>query len=181
MVVITAAADDRPPASIVKLSAGFAESFCVAFDRDVERKSAGDTPMRVVAVRIGDVLAPSGTVMTKFRAQIESGGPVTVAHPDMVRHFRTATEACGLMLAACTQGLASNPPRPGIYVLDPGPPVKILDLANRMIRLSGREPGHDVDIVYTGLQEADTLNDRPDAAGACSVAALSSISCPISR
>lgn len=157
MVVISAASGTQP-GSIVNMTGEFAESFCLALDRGVERDAAGETPMRVVAVRMGDVLSPNGTLMTRFKTQIESGGPVTIAHPDMVRHFRTAAECCELMLAACAHELASGESGEGTYVLDAGQPIKILDLASRMIRLSGREPGHDIDIVYAGLGANDTLN-----------------------
>ncbi len=162
-MVVISAAPDMQAASAVKMTAEFVESFCVSLDQDVVRQSADDTPMRVVAVRIGDVLAPNGAMMTKLRVEIESGGPVTVAHPDMVRHFRTGAEGCDLLLAACAHAMASDRSRPGIYVLDPGQPVSIRDLATRMIRLSARQPGYDIDIVYTGLQEGEALDDRPIA------------------
>jgi FlaA1/EpsC-like NDP-sugar epimerase len=159
MGVILVAAGMQP-ASVGQITAEFAQSFCFACDRDIEGKFPSDMSMRMVAVRVGDILAPNSALMTKLRAQIESGGPVTVASPDVTGHFRTAAEACDLMLTAVTHGLAASRSSSGIYILDPGQSVKILDLATRMIRLSGREPGHDIDIVYTGLLDGAPLNDR---------------------
>ncbi len=97
--------------------------------------------------------------MPKFKAQIEAGGPVTVTHPDMVRYFMTIREACDLVITAATHALAPVRPDVSVYVLNMGQPVKIVDLAERMIRLSGLEPGHDIDIVFTGMRPGERLNE----------------------
>jgi O-antigen biosynthesis protein WbqV len=98
-------------------------------------------------------------VVPKFKAQIEAGGPVTVTHPDMVRYFMTIREACDLVVTAATHALAAEPPHVSVYVLNMGQPVKIVELAERMIRLSGLQPGYDIDIVFTGMRPGERLNE----------------------
>jgi FlaA1/EpsC-like NDP-sugar epimerase len=98
-------------------------------------------------------------VVPKFKAQIEAGGPVTVTHPDMVRYFMTIREACDLVLTAATHALTPSRADVSVYVLNMGQPVKIVDLAERMIRLSGLQPGHDIDIVFTGMRPGERLNE----------------------
>jgi len=115
--------------------------------------------MRLISVRFGNVLASNGSVVPKFKAQIEAGGPVTVTHPDMVRYFMTIREACDLVITAATHALAPVRPDVSVYVLNMGQPVKIVDLAERMIRLSGLQPGHDIDIVFTGMRPGERLNE----------------------
>jgi FlaA1/EpsC-like NDP-sugar epimerase len=105
------------------------------------------------------VLASNGSVVPKFKAQIAAGGPVTVTHPDMVRYFMTIREACDLVITAAAHALAPVRPDVSVYVLNMGQPVKIVDLAERMIRLSGLQPGYDIDIVFSGMRPGERLNE----------------------
>jgi FlaA1/EpsC-like NDP-sugar epimerase len=146
------------PVSMLGLTKRFAEMYCQALDHDLAAQADG-RPMRLISVRFGNVLASNGSVVPKFKAQIEAGGPVTVTHPDMVRYFMTIREACDLVITAAAHALAPQRPDVSVYVLNMGQPVKIVDLAERMIRLSGLEPGHDIDIVFTGMRPGERLNE----------------------
>jgi O-antigen biosynthesis protein WbqV len=111
----------------------------------------------LTSVRFGNVLASNGSVVPKFKAQIEAGGPVTVTHPDMVRYFMTIREACDLVVTAAIHALESRQNDSAVYLLNMGQPVRIVELAERMIVLSGLEPRHDVDIVFTGIRRGERL------------------------
>ena len=141
------------------LTKRFAEMYCQALDHDLASKPGSNPRMRLISVRFGNVLASNGSVVPKFKAQIEAGGPVTVTHPDMVRYFMTIREACDLVITAATHALAPQRPDVSVYVLNMGQPVKIVDLAERMIRLSGLQPGHDIEIVFTGMRPGERLNE----------------------
>jgi FlaA1/EpsC-like NDP-sugar epimerase len=147
------------PVSMLGLTKRFAEMYCQALDHDLAAQLDGKPRMRLISVRFGNVLASNGSVVPKFKAQIEAGGPVTVTHPDMVRYFMTIREACDLVLMAATHALAPARADVSVYVLNMGQPVKIVDLAERMIRLSGLQPGHDIDIVFTGMRPGERLNE----------------------
>lgn len=147
------------PVSMLGLTKRFAEMYCQALDHDLGTQSGGAARMRIISVRFGNVLASNGSVVPKFKAQIDAGGPVTVTHPDMVRYFMTIREACDLVLTAATHALTPARADVSVYVLNMGQPVKIVDLAERMIRLSGLEPGHDIEIVFTGMRPGERLNE----------------------
>ena len=147
------------PVSMLGLTKRFAEMYCQALDRELMHKANGKTPMRLISVRFGNVLASNGSVVPKFKAQIEAGGPVTVTHPDMVRYFMTIREACDLVVTSATHALDPVRPDVSVYVLNMGQPVKIVDLAERIIRLSGLQPGYDIDIVFTGVRPGERLNE----------------------
>ena len=147
------------PVSMLGLTKRFAEMYCQALDHDLASQLGGKPRMRLISVRFGNVLASNGSVVPKFKAQIEAGGPVTVTHPDMVRYFMTIREACDLVITAVTHALTPVRPDVSVYVLNMGQPVKIVDLAERMIRLSGLQPGHDIEIAFTGIRPGERLNE----------------------
>ncbi|HKG19412.1 MAG TPA: SDR family NAD(P)-dependent oxidoreductase, partial [Candidatus Limnocylindrales bacterium] len=153
------------PVSMLGVTKRFAEMYAQALDAEfMEREGA----TRLIAVRFGNVLGSVGSVVPKFKAQIARGGPLTVTHPDMVRYFMTTREAADLVLTsashadndgrALTAG-ASTDERASVYVLKMGQPVRIYDLAERMIRLAGFEPGDDIDIAITGTRPGERLHE----------------------
>jgi O-antigen biosynthesis protein WbqV len=148
------------PVSVLGVTKRFAEMYCQALDGDFLRcMDGGPARMRLLAVRFGNVLASTGSVVPKFKAQIAAGGPVTVTHPEMLRYFMTIREACDLVITAASHALGDDQNHVSTYVLNMGQPVKILDLAERMIRLSGLEPNKDVEIVFTGLRPGERLHE----------------------
>jgi O-antigen biosynthesis protein WbqV len=150
------------PVSMLGATKRFAEIYAQALDAEQVAARASET--RLIAVRFGNVLGSAGSVVPKFKAQIARGGPLTVTHPDMIRYFMTIREACDLVLAAgahardhARDGDAAE--RAAVYVLKMGQPVRIKDLAERMIRLAGFEPGEDIEIRYTGVRPGERLHE----------------------
>jgi len=147
------------PVSVLGATKRLAEMYCEALSKDLMRRSGGRSFTRMISVRFGNVLASNGSVVPKFKAQIEAGGPVTVTHPDMVRYFMTILEACDLVITAATHALGPESGDVSVYVLNMGQPVKIIDLAERIIRLSGLEPGRDIQITFTGIRPGERLHE----------------------
>ncbi|MBL8701847.1 MAG: polysaccharide biosynthesis protein [Alphaproteobacteria bacterium] len=144
------------PSSVMGATKRLAESYCQALDLAAE---PGAT--RFVTVRFGNVLGSTGSVVPLFQRQLAAGGPLTVTHPDMKRYFMTVREAVELVLQASAFGARAETRTGGkILVLDMGEPVRIVDLARRMIRLAGLKPDKDVAIVFTGLRQGEKLEEE---------------------
>jgi len=129
-----------------------AEMYCQAHDLASDGKRC-----RYVTVRFGNVLGSTGSVVPLFQRQLENGGPLTVTHPDMTRYFMTIREAVELVLEASVVGVEGDQTAGRIFVLDMGEPIKIVDLAKQMIRLSGKEPDRDIAIQFTGTRPGEKL------------------------
>ncbi|GLR66818.1 polysaccharide biosynthesis protein CapD [Acidocella aquatica] len=144
------------PSSVMGASKRLAEMYCQGLN--LEARRGGSQRMRCVTVRFGNVLGSTGSVVPLFRRQLAQGGPLTVTHPEMQRYFMTVREAVELVLQASVAGNGETTlPGGGIFVLDMGAPVKIVDLARQMIRLAGLRPDVDVAIRYTGLRAGEKL------------------------
>jgi FlaA1/EpsC-like NDP-sugar epimerase len=138
------------PSNVMGCSKRICEIYVQSLAKELERKGMRRT--QFITTRFGNVLGSNGSVIPLFREQIRKGGPVTVTHPEIIRYFMTIPEACQLVLEAGSMGKGGE-----IYLFDMGKPVKILDLAKRMIRLSG---SHDVKIEFTGLRHGEKLYEE---------------------
>ena len=135
------------PANVMGATKRIAELICQGMN--------GENKTKFIAVRFGNVLNSAGSVIPLFKEQIVKGGPVTVTHPEMTRYFMSIPEAAQLVMQAGAMGRGGE-----IFFLDMGQPVKIMDLANDMIRLMGLKVGDDIDIVYTGLRPGEKLHEE---------------------
>ncbi len=147
------------PSSVMGASKRLAEMYCQAVDIAARGAAGASGGMRCLTVRFGNVLGSTGSVVPLFQRQLARGGPLTVTHPDMVRYFMTVREAVGLVLQASVVGTsdAGMAAQGGIFVLDMGEPVKIVELARQMIRLAGLRPEIDIAISFTGLRPGEKL------------------------
>jgi FlaA1/EpsC-like NDP-sugar epimerase len=159
------------PSSMMGATKRLAEEYCQALNvAGIDVDHFGVVPKksttkrrntRFFTVRFGNVLGSNGSVVPLFERQLAAGGPLTITHPDMCRYFMTIREAVELVLQALAIGIdESNDVRDSIYVLDMGKPMKIVDLAQQMIRLAGLIPGEDVQIKITGLRPGEKLSEE---------------------
>lgn len=137
------------PYNVMGATKRVAEAYCQAMD------SLGMT--RFLAVRFGNVLGSAGSVVPLFQQQLAHGGPITVTHPEVTRYFMTIPEAVALVLQTAAIGSLPLSTRGGVYVLDMGEPIKIVDLARQMIRLTGKRPDIDVKVEFVGLRPGEKL------------------------
>lgn len=142
------------PTNVMGASKRLAEMYVQSLSIAISKgRHSGKT--RFITTRFGNVLGSNGSVISRFREQLAKGGPLTVTHPDIIRYFMTIPEACRLVLEAAFMGKGNE-----IFVFDMGTPVKIANLARRMIELAGLVPGEDIEIKYTGLRPGEKLYEE---------------------
>ncbi|WP_237390391.1 polysaccharide biosynthesis protein [Fulvivirga sediminis] len=141
------------PTNVMGCSKRIAEIYVRALNKKLRQEGANKTSF--VTTRFGNVLGSNGSVIPFFQKQISEGGPVTVTHPEITRYFMTITEACQLVLEAGAMGKGGE-----IFIFDMGQSIKIVDLAKKMIRLSGLELDKDIEIVFTGLRQGEKLYEE---------------------
>ncbi|MBS1639254.1 MAG: polysaccharide biosynthesis protein [Bacteroidetes bacterium] len=149
------------PTNVMGASKRIAEIYCQSFynketspvaDEGIIQMVGKPKRTKFITTRFGNVLGSNGSVIPRFKEQIANGGPVTITHPDIIRFFMTIPEACSLVLEAMTMGNGGE-----IFLFDMGEPVKILDLAKKMIQLTGLIPGKDIELKFTGLRPGEKL------------------------
>ncbi|WP_420982867.1 polysaccharide biosynthesis protein [Chitinophaga sp. 30R24] len=149
------------PTNVMGASKRIAEIFSQSFNNHLNEQYQklgpvyGTPPTRFITTRFGNVLGSNGSVIPRFKQQLEKGGPLTVTHPEITRYFMTIPEACQLVLEAGAMGQGGE-----IFVFDMGKPMKIAELARKMIRMAGKEPGKDIQIIYTGLRPGEKLYEE---------------------
>lgn len=146
------------PTNVMGASKRLAEAYVQHLHRELDGSNSlegADAPTKFITTRFGNVLGSNGSVIIRFKEQIEKGGPVTVTHPNITRFFMTIPEACQLVLEAGSMGKGGE-----IFVFDMGKPVSIADLAKKMIRLYGYLPGVDIEIKFTGLRPGEKLYEE---------------------
>ncbi|MCA6422561.1 MAG: polysaccharide biosynthesis protein [Flavobacterium sp.] len=141
------------PSSVMGASKRIAEKYVQSYNFKLQKKSNSST--KFITTRFGNVLGSNGSVVPLFSQQIQEGGPITITHPDIIRYFMTIPEACQLVLEAGAMGNGGE-----IYIFDMGKPVKIIDLANKMIRLAGFIPDKEIKIKIIGLRPGEKLYEE---------------------
>lgn len=148
------------PTNVMGASKRIAEIFTQSLFKYLESGQGASTlngkkSTRFITTRFGNVLGSNGSVIPRFKKQIEKGGPITVTHPDITRYFMTIPEACQLVIEAGVMGSGGE-----IFVFDMGKPVRVTDLAEKMIRLAGKVPNEDIKIIFTGLRPGEKLYEE---------------------
>ncbi len=141
------------PTNVMGASKRIAEIYVQSLDKSLTINDKRKT--KFITTRFGNVIGSSGSVIPKFRKQIDDGGPVTVTHPEVTRYFMTIPEACQLVLEAGNMGLGGE-----IYIFDMGKSIRIIDIAKRMIQLTGLKLGEDIQILFTGLRPGEKLKEE---------------------
>jgi FlaA1/EpsC-like NDP-sugar epimerase len=141
------------PSSVMGASKRIAEKYVQSFNFKLLEKSNSTT--KFITTRFGNVLGSNGSIVPLFTKQIQQGGPITITHPEIIRYFMTIPEACQLVLEAGAMGNGGE-----IYIFDMGKPVKIIDLANKMIRLAGFTPDNEIKIKIIGLRPGEKLYEE---------------------
>jgi FlaA1/EpsC-like NDP-sugar epimerase len=141
------------PTNVMGCTKRIAEIYVRSLNARLERLGIGKTAF--VTTRFGNVLGSNGSVIPIFKKQMDEGGPLTVTHPDITRYFMTIPEACQLVIEAGIMGNGGE-----IFIFDMGKPIRIYDLAKKMVMLSGKELGKDMDIVFTGLRDGEKLYEE---------------------
>lgn len=132
-----------------------AEIFTQSLCKNLQDTYPSNSYTKFITTRFGNVLGSNGSVIPRFKKQIENGGPITITHPEITRYFMTIPEACQLVIEAGVMGQGGE-----IFVFDMGKPVKIVDLAKKMIQLSGKIPNVDIQTVFTGLRPGEKLYEE---------------------